>query len=379
MNIAIVCQNVVRTAGHGRVNYRVARKAAEQGHHVSVLSDTIAPDLPSRDNVSWVHIDVQKWPTQLVKDQVFAWRSARWIRTNRPGIDVIMTTGFVTWAPADVCMVQFVHSSWVRSPQHSWHTQGGLEGAYQTVYSRANARFERRVFHEAQSLIAVSHAIRDELIQLGLPEDKIAVVHNGVDLDEFYPGTEKRSLLGVPESVPLALFAGDIRTPRKNLDTILRALTDVPGVHLAVAGATEGSPYPDLSRELGLSDRVHFLGFRSDLPKLMRAADFFVFPSRYEACALVLVEALASGLPVITARTTGGAEIIQPDCGIRIQDPNDTAALTKAIRELTSDPQLRSSMSTSAREAAETYNFDTIADAYLGVFETLGQPYTRQL
>lgn len=370
MNIAIVCQNVVRTAGHGRVNYRVARKAAEQGHHVSVLSDTIAPDLPSRDNVSWVRIDVQKWPTQLVKDQVFAWRSAGWIRKNRPDIDVIMTTGFVTWAPTDICMVQFVHNSWIRSPQHSWRTQRGLAGAYQYLYSYLNAHFEMRVFREAASLVAVSHAIRDELVDLGLPDSKIAVVHNGVDLDEFYPGIEDRSLLGLPAGVPLALFAGDIRTSRKNLDTILHALVGVPDVHLAVAGTTDGSPYPDLSRDLGLTDRVHFLGFRTDLPKLMRAADFFVFPSRYEACALVLVEAIASGLPVITAQATGGAEIIEPECGIRIKDANDVAALSQAMRDVTSTPHRLSSMSRSARETAVTYTFDAVAESYIDLFRT---------
>jgi len=368
MNIAIVCQNVVRTAGHGRVNYHVARKAAEQGHQVFVLSDSIAPDLPTRPNVSWVHIDVQKWPTQLVKDQVFAWRSKRWIRDNRPDLDVVMTTGFVTWAPTDICMVQFVHNSWIRSPHHSWRTQGGLVGAYQYLYSYLNAHFEKRVFREAASLIAVSHAIRDELIHLGLSDRKISVVHNGVDLDEFYPGTEDRSRLGLPADVPLALFAGDIRTSRKNLDTVLRSLVNVPDVHLAVAGTTDGSPYPDLARKLAVMDRVHFLGFRTDLPSLMRAADFFVFPSRYEACALVLVEAIASGLPVITAQATGGAEIIEPECGIRINDANDVEALSQAMRELASTPQGLSSMSRSSREAARAYTFDAVADSYLDLF-----------
>ena len=373
MNLAIVCQNVVRTAGHGRVNYQVAKKAAQRGHHVFVLSDSIAPDLRDIPTLTWVPINVQAWPSQLIRDQVFAWRSAQWFKQNQSEVDLTMATGFVTWAPVDVCMVQFVHNSWIQSPVHTWRVQGGVYGAYHYMYSFINAYLEKNVFQETQSLIAVSNAIQDELLDLGIPEHKISVIHNGVNLEEFQPGQEDRVPLRLPPHETLALFAGDIRTPRKNLDTVLHAIAKLPDVHLAVAGDTDGSPYPELARKLRIENRVHFLGFRNDIPQLMRAADFFVFPSRYEACALVLVEALASGLPVITAQTTGGSEIIERTCGIKIDDPNDVEALTHAMKELTTSKDTVATMSHAARKTALSYNFDNVADTYVDLLEKRNQ------
>lgn len=372
MTIAIVCQNVVRTAGHGRVNDQVVRCAAERGHRVIVLADRVSPDLPDHAHVTWIPLNVQSWPTQLVQDQVFAWRSASWLRQHRAELDVVMTTGFVTWAPADVCSVHFVHSSWMRSPQHSWHAQGGLQGAYQYLYSWLNAHFEQRVFREAETVVAVSESIRDELIGLDVPAARIELIYNGVDTDEFQPGPADRNELGLPDDVPLCLFAGDIRTPRKNLDTVLHALVDASGTHLGIAGNAEGSPYPALARALGVDERVHFLGFRRDLPALMRAADFFVFPSRYEPFGLVVLEALASGLPVITSQNVGAAEVVNADCGLVIDDPNDTAALTAAIQRLgTGSSDCLAAMQQAARNTAQSYTIDAMAASYVDVFERM--------
>ncbi|WP_216455264.1 glycosyltransferase family 4 protein, partial [Arcanobacterium phocae] len=157
--------------------------------------------------------------------------------------------------------------------------------------------------------------------------------------------------------VPLALFVGDIRTNRKNLDTVLRALVGVPDLHLAVGGSIAGSPYPALAERLGVSDRVHFLDFRRDVADLMKAADLFVFPSRYEACTLVLLEAMASGLPAITAISAGGSEIVTPDCGVVLTDSEDVGALTRAMAELARDPERRERMGRRAREIAEQHSW----------------------
>jgi glycosyltransferase involved in cell wall biosynthesis len=172
-------------------------------------------------------------------------------------------------------------------------------------------------------------------------------------------------LLGLPEGVFLALFAGDIRTGRKNLDGVLRALVSVPDVHLAVAGRVAGSPWPALAQELGLAKRVHFLDFRTDLAHLMRASDCFVFPSRYEACALVLVEALASGLPVITAKTTGGAEAVGAGAGVVIDDTESVPELAAALQEVSGRLDLLPARRDSARQCACSLTWENIGAAYL--------------
>ncbi len=221
--------------------------------------------------------------------------------------------------------------------------------------------------------LAQDTALRMTLVGDFAWEDWILRKKNGVDLIEFAPGPANRLQLGLPEDVPLALFAGDIRTPRKNLETVLHALTETPNVHCAVIGSTQNSPYPILAKNLGLENRVHFLGYRRDVPDLMRGADFFVFPSRYEACSLVLLEAIASGLPIITARTAGGSEIITPDCGIVLNAPDDTSVLAGFMRMMALQPDKRKQMGLAARETALCYSWQKMTDAYLNLYEDVLQ------
>jgi glycosyltransferase involved in cell wall biosynthesis len=122
---------------------------------------------------------------------------------------------------------------------------------------------------------------------------------------------------------------------------------------------------------LGLSDRVHFVGFRRDIPEIMRSVDLFIFPSRYEACSLVLLEALSSGLPVITATATGGAELVTPECGIVLTDSNDIDALAVAMMSLVSGDMLIQQMSQAARSVAEQHSWTTMAQTYVDLFEEL--------
>lgn len=358
-----------RGDGQGRVNYEVAHEVLRRGHRVVLLASDAASDLTSRDRVEWVPIPVEKWPTELLRNQVFAWRSHRWLHQHRDYLDLVLANGCITWATADINAVHFVHSAWLHSPAHTARVRQGPYAWYQWLYSVINARWERFAFRQADILVAVSEKVRDHLSDLSIPDEKIQVIPNGVDLEEFAPGPADRAALSLPQGVPLALFAGDIRTPRKNLGTVLEALALCPELHLAVAGDTAGSSYPDVAKRLGVAKRVHFLGFRRDLPNIMRASDLLVCPSYYEPFSLVLLEGLASGLPVITARTVGAADLLSPACGIVVEAPSDTGALSEALCALTQDPERRKSMGRAARATAKQYNFRTMAEQYVDLFE----------
>jgi glycosyltransferase involved in cell wall biosynthesis len=247
---------------------------------------------------------------------------------------------------------------------------------YQWLYTALNARWERHAFAQAQIVVAVSERVEAELIAAGVPADCIRTIPNGVDLDEFAPGPVDRSALGLPPSVPLALFVGDLQTPRKNLDTVLQAVSVLPELHLAVAGGTNGSPYPALAEQLGISDRVHFLGFRSDVADLMRAANVCVCPSRYEPFSLVLLEALASGCPVVTTHSVGAAPIVTPACGAVLDDPEDAVALAEALQRIAVGPSLASAETfrRAARSAASAYPWSRTATAYLNALDAIAPP-----
>ena len=369
MRLCITTHSFAKGSGQGRVNYEIVLEALRQGFDITLIGSDIAPEIHQHPQISWVPIDVSKWPTELAQNIVFSTQATRWLQQHRSEFDLIMVNGAITAINADVNAVHFVHSSWLQSPAHTFRVRRDLYGAYQGFYTAVNAHWEKQAFHQAKVVVAVSQKIADELVRIGVPPERIRVVINGVDLQEFSPGAVDRNTLKLPEAVPLALFAGDIQTSRKNLDTILQALVDVPDLHIAIAGRIEGSPYPKMAKQLGLNHRVHFLGFRRDIPELMKAVDFFVFPSRYEACTLVLLEAMASGLPVITAITSGGAELVTKESGVVLDNPNDVQELAKALTELSTNVEIRKNMGKSARCIAEHHSWENMAKQYLQLFK----------
>jgi glycosyltransferase involved in cell wall biosynthesis len=373
MKLCLVTHNVIKGEGQGRVNYEIAWEALRRGHHVTLLASRVAPELQQSSQVNWIFIpEAQEWPTQLLGERVFAWRSADWLRQHRRELDLVLANGAITWAQGDVNLVPFVHSAWLGSPLHISRTRRDFYGLYQWLYTVLNARWEKRAFRQAKVVVAVSQRVKQELLDIGVPKECIRVILCGVDLQEFSPGYANRKKWGLPDQVPLALFVGDIRINRKNLDTVLHALVQVPELHLAVVGTTEGSPYPQLAAQLELGDRVHFLGNPQNVvAELMRAVDLFVFPSRYEPYGLVVIEAMASGLPVITATTTGAAEIVTPECGVVLSDTEDTNALAQAMSSIASEPELRNRMGQAARSIAQQHSWASMAQSYVDLFEEL--------
>lgn len=382
MKLCIVTHSLIKGDGQGRVNYEVACEAIRRGHHVTVLASKIAPELEKHTSIDWVTISA-KVPTELMRNMVFAYKSTNWLRKHRQQFDLIKANGAITWADSDVNAVHFVHNSWLKFSQLEATATNNqtifnpylfLYNSYQWLYTKLNARWEKQAFDNTKIVVAVSDKVAEDLREIGVPQDAIRVISNGVDIEEFSPGNGgSRQTWNLPDGVPLAMFVGDIRLPRKNLDTVLKALVEVPDLHLAVVGVTDGSPYLQLAKSLGLNDRVHFLGFRRDVPSLMKAVDFFVFPSRYEPFGLVITEAMATGLPVITASCTGAAPLITPEAGIVLPNPDDSKALAEAMQKLSVNPDLRSNMGRTAREIALQNTWKSMAQQYVDLFEEINK------
>ncbi len=373
LKIALVQHRLRRNDGQGRVNLEIVLKALERGHHVTLLCEWIEPELRDHPRVAWVRIPCPNQFSNLVGGAISSVYANRWLSKHHRELDVILANGATTTYPVDVCACHMVHSAWIKSSAHPCK-QPGLGNLYQGLYTRFNAYRELQAYRTARSVVAVSHKVKRELIAAGIPGEKIEVIVNGVNLQEFRPGPEDRAAIGLPCDVPLGLFVGGLKIPLKNPDTILHAMTQVPDIHVAFAGAAEGSPFPLLADDLGVTDRAHFLGFRRDIPALMRASDFLIFPSRYEAGTLVVLEALASGLPVITAATVGNSEFVTPECGIVQDDPNDVAALAQnmvSMMKNAKDTLKRARMSQAACHSVADLTWDNMADRYLNKAESL--------
>jgi glycosyltransferase involved in cell wall biosynthesis len=369
MKICIVTHKVLKGDGQGRVNYEVASEAIRRGHQLTLLASDVSPDLLQSSLVRLVPISVKGLPTELLKNLVFSQKSAAWLQQHRAEFDIVKVNGAITSAKSDVNAVHFVHSSWLKSPAHPIHQDRNLYGIYQWCYTKLNAIWEKQAFQQARQVVAVSQQVKQELLEIGVPEPKIRVILNGVDLQEFYPGAGDRQIWGLPDRVPLALFIGDIRSNRKNLNTVLKALVEVPDLHLAIVGKLEGSPYPEMATRYGLDSQVHFLGFQHHVAPIMRSVDFLVFPSRYETFGMVVTEAMASGLPVIVGNNVGAAELITPECGEVAIDSEDAVGLARSLRELACNCERRKYMGQTARTIAEHHAWSSKAQAYIDLFE----------
>jgi glycosyltransferase involved in cell wall biosynthesis len=382
LRVAIVTHVVRHNDGQGRVNHEIARAALAENIGVTLVASHVAPELLSHPGVRWIPVKIGRWwPTNLLRQQVFALKSALWLRAHRREFDVLHVNGFITWMRADVNTSHFVHSGWFGSKYYPFGLTKGVWSAYQSVYTRCNALLEGWAYRRSKVITAVSQKVADEIRAIGLtPDNRVDVIYNGVDTQGFAAATGNREKFGLPKDAFLLLFVGDLRTPRKNLGTVLAALKHLPEhVQIAVAGYLPGSPYPDEAKALGIAHRVHFLGLVKEMPVLMHSVDAFVFPSRYEAMSLSLLEAMAAGLPVVTARTAGGAEIITPDCGIVLDDPDDPKALAGAVARLAENDTARRAMGVAANQLATGFGWARMAEQYIALYRQLaGQQENRR-
>lgn len=369
MKICLIAVNFWKNRGEGRVNYEIALEAISRGHEVTLVARNVAPELLESSDVNWIKIPKQRISIQILSYTEFCYRVTKWLDKHRDRYDLVHVSDAKLWTGADVFTSHFLFDTWLRSPFHPWQMKRTPRNFYHLVFARWFSFWQNRLFPAAPSLVAVSETLRQELAARGIDPAKIETINNGVELAEFYPGTTDRKALGLPIDVPLILFVGDIKLPRKNLETLLQALTFLPQVHLAVAGKLSGSPYPKLAKQLGLSDRVHFLGFRKDIADIMRSVDLFVVPSRYDTFGLVVLEAMASGLPVITTKAMGVSALVTPKSGIVLSDTEDVGALTDAISKIVTDPSLSQTMGKAGVEIAQRHSWNNAASKYLDLFE----------
>ena len=199
-------------------------------------------------------------------------------------------------------------------------------------------RQARRVLREADQLIAVSAALEAKMIEAGAPADGIAVVPNGVDTELFHPGDRSaaRRALGVSDDATVLFSAGGLIEQKGYQDLIagLAILADRPDLRLSIAG---DGPFEAALRQAaadaGLAGRVSLLGRLAPeaMAEWYRAADLLVFGSWREGCPNVVIEALASGLPVVATRVGGVPELVDERSGV-LFEPRAPEALAAALR-----------------------------------------------
>ncbi len=240
----------------------------------------------------------------------------------------------------------------------------------------------RSAADQAAGLLAVSAALRQDMIGLGMPGQLITTHYTGLDHAQFYPRPRAAARaqiaalaeVAIPIDGPLLVATGAL-IAIKGQRLAIAALADLPGARLALAGKGEDeAALRALSQQLGLTERVHFLGQVSHeiLPLLFSAADVAVLPSEREGLANAWVEAMACGAPLVIPAIGGAMEVVQSASAGRIAARNP-AAIAAAVRELLATPPAQSAVAANAAR----FNWDSNAAELVAHWRRLAAGYTN--
>jgi len=230
----------------------------------------------------------------------------------------------------------------------------------------------RHVLNTADTVLAPSQAVRQRLAEIGVRRE-VHLWRRGVDAERFHPRYRSAALRarltnGHPDDL-LLLYVGRL-SAEKRLADLRPALEQVSGARLALVG--DGPARPALERHFaGLP--AHFAGYlRGEaLAAAYASADIFVFPSALEAFGLVVLEAMAAGLPVVAARVGGVGDVVEDGRSGYTFAPGDAAALAEGVRRLASDPARRAAMGRAARAFAETQTWPAMMDEVVAHYARL--------
>lgn len=342
-------------------------------HHVEIF----APRFPGHVDTKDVHrFPSYSFPGHRDYPLAFPFSASIGRHFRKAGFDVVHThspfaLGQVgrRWARRNgIPLVMTYHTLYVEYA----HYAKGIPPALSRTYLES---LTRRYCNACDAVAVPTSPIREVLLGYGVTRP-IEVIPTGLKLEPPHPRDRHylREKWGIPEDVPLALYAGRL-AQEKNLELLFasfaRVAGDLPNAWLLVAG---DGPYravcERLAKASGCGERIVFAGFVApeEMPRIYASADVFAFCSRTDTQGLVLIEAKAAGLPVVSVNAFGPTEVVVDGVdGFLV--PDDAEAFSAALIRLLREPELRQTMSQAALSEIRRFSIEETARAYLRLYE----------
>lgn len=375
--------------------HALAERLWDLGVECEALARPVRPETPALHRAGRITVRHAGVPGQLKGAGLaaalplarFSAGYGAWLVRRRGRFDVVMALGskttpvpgLVARALAGLPLVlvpQTAHEFAEPISAESLARGGALARGLLPSWKRLRGLMLRR----ADAVVAISDEVARSLRALGVPEARIERIPNGIDLGRFRPAEpgrrrELRARLGLPPDRAVLAYVGRIARG-KGVLTLADVWADLPDhhrrdAHLVMVGSGGGS-FDDCEAELravvagrGLAGTVTLAGATDDVPAYLRAADAFVFPSEHEGFGLALLEAMACGLPVVTAEVGVAGEVVADPAHGRLVPPRDPAAFRAAVEDLLACRADWPAMGAAARAAvAEAYGMDAVAARY---------------
>lgn len=302
------------------------------------------------------------------KDPAAYWRVWRTLRRLRPAIVHTRNLGTVD--------MQWV--AWAAGATRRVHGEHGWEASDPTGRNPRSLRIRRACRPAIHRYVPMSRDLGRWLERdVQVRPEKIRQLYNGVDTERFTPPVAGRE----PRDGTITVGTVGRLDPVKNQAQLLRACQAIAasnpalGARLKVLIVGDGplrQSLASLAADLGLSDRVEFAGARNDTHELLQRMDVFILPSMNEGVSNTILEAMATGLPVVAGRVGGNPELVEHDVTGHLYDPDSTSALQDALLPYLLDPVLRQAHGAAGRErVVQHFRLDSMVERYLDLYDEL--------
>lgn len=313
----------------------VANFLARRGHETHVLA--------AEWDASALHPEVRthRVPARTSPPLLRLWSFRRHSSRSLAALPQIEAVGaFGVISAPGVLWVASVHAAWLEISAERRNWKGRLKQKLNPIHPYL-IYLERQIFKgkDYQHLIALTPQVKDDLMRFyGVPDADITLVSNGFSTEEFNLEArgqrEKIRLeLGYRKEDKVVIFVAN-ELERKGFGPLLRAIASLKrdNIHLLAVGRLDATAYTAEIEQLGMTQRVKFTGPSSDVAGYYAASDIFALPTQYEAWGLVIVEAMACGLPVVTSALAGAAVAVEPDeTGVLLENPDDEAEIARGL------------------------------------------------
>jgi UDP-glucose:(heptosyl)LPS alpha-1,3-glucosyltransferase len=344
MKIALSFPGCHRRGGVERVMLECANYLVGRDHEVHALAcDWDAASLAQ--SVIKHPVEARRWPAVLALS-AYLNASRGILNALRPAPDVVASFG-VAAPPGSVVWMQSVHAAWIEISQQTRGFSGRLKQCLNPFHGVV-LRMEREFLRGRQyrKVIALTPQVKADVERhYSVPPEDIVVLPNGYSASEFSLERSRkirsamRQKLGYAADHRVIVFVAN-EIERKGLVPLLRGIAQLQdsSLRLLAVGRLDQNAVASEIQRLGLQGRVHFTGPTSDTADYYAASDLFALPTKYEAWGLVIVEAMACGLPVLTSRLAGASVAVEEGrTGWLLENPADPDEITEKLDRLLND------------------------------------------
>jgi glycosyltransferase involved in cell wall biosynthesis len=369
--IVLAVHKVDQTGGMERVCAELIRRASER-FRFTVIASYVEPEIS--ELVEWRRIPVPRKPAPALFLTYYALAG----RTlGREPADLRHAVGALVPNRVDLSTVHFCHSGYLGTTGRKTPPNTSLmRRANTSVHRTISVAAERWTYGKgrARVLAGVSEGIARELRAI-YPDADVRVTPNGVDSGKFRPDAQARQrireALGISHRSYVALFVGG-DWARKGLDVAIRAIAALPrelDPRLIVVGKGDRRRHTAVAAAARVEDRVHFVGPSTTPEDYYAAADVFVLPTIYEAAPLVVLEAAASGLPIVATRVNGVEEFLERGAGVSVE--RTVSSVGAALAKLARNPRERTTLAKRGRARAHELSWEASAQSTCKIYEEL--------